>query len=81
MAIALGLFAKDGEVQFAMWEAIGSSYTPGHLCFLFAAVLINIPDHKFRRPGRRSAVLQHQFLGHREFEDRVRFRFDLFSQC
>lgn len=42
MAIALGLFPKDGEAQFAMREAIASSYSPGQLRFLFATVLIYI---------------------------------------
>jgi hypothetical protein len=43
MAIALGLFPKDGEAQFAMREAVRSSYTPGQLRFLFATVLIHMP--------------------------------------
>jgi hypothetical protein len=43
MAIALGLFPKDGEAQFAMREAIASSYTPSQLRFLFATVLIYMP--------------------------------------
>jgi hypothetical protein len=42
MSIALGLFPKDGEAQFAMREAIASSYTPGQLRFLFATVLIHM---------------------------------------
>lgn len=43
MAIALGLFPKDGEAQFAMREAVHSSYTPSQLRFLFATVLIHMP--------------------------------------
>ena len=43
MAIALGLFPKDGEAQFAMREAIASSYSPSQLRFLFATVLIHMP--------------------------------------
>ena len=43
MAIALGLFPKDGEAQFAMREAIASSYSLGQLRFLFATVLIHMP--------------------------------------
>jgi hypothetical protein len=43
MAIALGLFPKDSEAQFAMREAIASSYSPGQLRFLFATVLIHMP--------------------------------------
>jgi hypothetical protein len=42
-AIALGLFPKNGEAQFAMREAIASSYSPGQLRFLFATVLIHMP--------------------------------------
>jgi hypothetical protein len=43
MAIALGLFPKDGEAQFAMREAVRSSYTPSQLRFLFTTVLIHMP--------------------------------------
>ena len=43
MAIALGLFPKDGKAQFAMREAVRSSYTLAQLRFLFATVLIHMP--------------------------------------
>jgi hypothetical protein len=43
MTIALSLFPKDGEAQFAMREAIASSYSPSQLWFLFATVLIHMP--------------------------------------
>jgi hypothetical protein len=43
MAIALSLFPRDGEAQFAMREAIASSYSLGQLRFLFATVLIYMP--------------------------------------
>jgi hypothetical protein len=54
MAIALGLFPKDGEAQFAMREAVRSSYTPSQLRFLFATVLIHMP--------RDSKALYNEFL-------------------
>ncbi len=54
MAIALGLFPKDGEAQFAMREAIASSYSPGQLCFLFATILLYMPGD--------SRVLYDEFL-------------------
>ena len=40
MTIALSLFPKDREAQFAIREAIALSYSLGQLCFLFATVLI-----------------------------------------
>jgi hypothetical protein len=42
MAIALGLFPKDGEAQFAMREVVRSSYTLSQLRFLFATILIHM---------------------------------------
>ena len=43
VAIALGLFPKDGEAHFAMTEAIDASYSPGQLRFLFASILVDMP--------------------------------------
>ena len=43
VAIALGLFPRDGEAHFAMTEAIDASYSPGQLRFLFASILIDMP--------------------------------------
>jgi hypothetical protein len=43
VAIALGLFPKDGEAHFAMTEAVNASYSPGQLWFLFAGILVDMP--------------------------------------
>ena len=43
VAIALGLFQRDGEAHFAMTEAIDASYSPGQLRFLFASILVDMP--------------------------------------
>ena len=43
VAIALGLFPKDGEAHFAMTEAVDASYSPGQLRFLFASILVDMP--------------------------------------
>ena len=43
VAIALGLFPRDGEAHFAMTEAIDASYSPGQLRFLFVSILVDMP--------------------------------------
>ena len=43
VAIALGLFPRDGEAHYAMAEAVELSYSPPQLRFLFVGVLMEFP--------------------------------------